>query len=227
VSLFTGRLPALALLCATLTPLDASTASSREWRFEVFLDDKPIGFHHFQLDSSGDTHQLRSEARFRVKVLGLIVYEYTHQSDEQWRHDCLQRIEASTDNNGKDFFVRGNSNSEMLLLESQAGNTDLRGCVMTFAYWNPAILEKQRLLNAQTGEYLDVTVQPLGEMMLRMQEREVTARHYRIRAGDRDIDLWYSTDSDWLALSSTTSSGRLLHYRRTPDPVDMRGSAGE
>jgi hypothetical protein len=34
---------------------------------------------------------------------------------------------------------------------------------MTFAYWNPDLLGQSRLLNVQTGEYLDVQVRALGE----------------------------------------------------------------
>ncbi len=213
--------PALLLLCAALVPLAASASSNREWRFEVFLNSKPIGFHHFLLSSEGDTQQLRSEARFRVKILGLTVYKYAHQSRELWRQDCLQRIDASTDDNGKDYFVRGSNQDAQLLLQHQAGDTGLPGCVMTFAYWNPAILEQRQLLNVQTGEYLEVSIQRLGEETLQAQGRAVPAARYRISTGERDIELWYSADSDWLGLSSTTRGGRQLHYRRVAPSADQ------
>lgn len=201
-------------LCSVLLPLQVSASSSQEWRFEVFLDDKPIGFHNFQLSTSGDTRELRGEAQFRVKLLGFTVYDYSHHNLERWRDNCLQQIEASTDDNGKDLFVRGNSDGEQLLLEVNSGNRSVPGCVMSFAYWNPDILAQQQLLNAQTGEYLDVEVQSLGEKTLDLQGREVPALHYRLSTVEDDIDLWYTTDRDWLALSSTTRGGRQLYYRR-------------
>jgi hypothetical protein len=208
--------PAL-LLWAALLPAYAGASSSREWHFEVFLDDKPIGFHSFRLSGAGDTRELRGEARFSVKLLGFTIYDYAHRNLELWRHDCLQRIEASTNDNGEDFHVRGAIEGEQLVLENSTGNSILPGCVMSFAYWNPAILSQQRLLNAQTGEYLDVSVQQLGEHALQLQGRAVPALHYRIGTGESDIDLWYSTDRDWLALSTDTSGGE-LRYRRVPAP---------
>jgi len=214
---------ALLWLCSACLPLQVSASTSNEWRFEVFLDDKPIGFHHFQLSTSGDTRELRGEARFSVKLLGLTVYDYSHRNLELWQQDCLQRIEASTDDNGKQLFVRGNNNGEQLLLEDNSGNRSVPGCVMTFAYWNPEILAQQQLLNAQTGEYLDISVQPLGEKTLQLQGSKVTALHYRLSTNENDIDLWYSSDRDWLALSTTTSGGRQLHYRRVAT-VDESGS---
>lgn len=216
---------ATALLYAAPTPVGAGVASHREWHFEVLLDDKPIGFHRFQLSTAGETRELHSEASFRVKILGLTVYGYKHHSREWWQDDCLQRIDASTDDNGDDFFVRGHGDSDSITLESKTGRATLPGCVMTFAYWNPVMLQQQRLLNVQTGEYINIDVERLGEQTLDVQGRTVPALHYRVRAGERDIQLWYSTDSDWLGLSSTTRGGRQLHYRRLPSFADAEGGS--
>jgi len=209
----TLRAAVLAVFWAALPPAHASASSSREWRFEVFLDDKPIGFHTFRLSDSGATRELRGEARFSVKLLGFTIYDYAHRNLELWRHDCLQHIDASTDDNGEDFHVRGAIEGEQLVLENSTGNSILPGCVMTFAYWNPAILSQQRLLNAQTGEYLDVSIQQLDEKPLQLQGRAVPALHYRIRTGESNIELWYSSDGDWLALSTATSGGELRYHR--------------
>jgi hypothetical protein len=203
--------PAL-LLCAALLPAQAA-AASREWRFEVFLDDKPVGFHAFRLSDAGEARELHSEARLRVKFLGLTVYDYVHRSEELWRDGCLQRIDARTDDNGEAFHVRGDVRNGRLRVEHATGAAGLPGCVMTFAYWNPAILQQQRLLNAQTGEYVDVSVQRLGESSP-PQSGDRPAAHYRIRSADVAIDLWYSAEHDWLALSSITPDGYRLQYRR-------------
>ena len=222
----------LIMLLIGLLPLAASGSSNsvysdREWRFEVFLDEKPIGFHYFHLSNSGKTWQLHSRARFNVKILGITVYNYVHQSKELWQQDCLLQIEASTDINGEDFFVRGSRRGDQLTLENPSGRSNMSGCIMTFAYWNPAILEQERLLNVQTGEYLDVGVQYLGEKPLQIQDRVVPALHYRISAGDRDIELSYSADREWLGLSSTARGGRQLNYRRVYASPDTRSVSSE
>lgn len=218
-----SRALALLWMASLVLTFQASASPSDEWRFEVFLDDKPIGFHHFQLDTDGDTHKLRGEARFRVKLLGFTVYDYSHDNQELWQNDCLRQIEANTDNDGKDLYVRGSSSGNQMVLENNNGSSSLSGCVMTFAYWNPVILAQQQLLNAQTGEYLDIEVQQLGNKMLQLQGRDIPALHYRLSTGENDIELWYSTDRDWLALSTTTSGGRQLLYRRVA-ASDQAGS---
>lgn len=227
MNMTTPRALALLWLGSVLLPLQVSAATSDEWRFEVFLDDKPIGFHNFYLSNDDEYRELRGEARFRVKLLGFTVYDYTHQNLERWQHDCLQQIEASTDDNGKDLYVRGNRNGERMLLESNRGSQGVSGCVMSFAYWNPDILEQQQLLNAQTGEYLDVEVLSLGEKTLQLKEREVPALHYRLVTKENEIDLWYSDDRDWLALSSVTSGGRQLYYRRVMAAAETGDDSGD
>jgi hypothetical protein len=218
---------ALVSLFAALIPPGSAATSSREWRFEVYLDDKPIGYHSFQLSSEAQTRRLRSEARFRVKVLGLTLYTYVHQSLELWKADCLQGVDASTDDNGTDFRVHGERRGEQLLLENQSGETRIPGCVMTFAYWNPAILAQQRLLNVQTGEYVPVSVEQLGQSTLKVDGRAVAATHYRIATDENDIELWYSTDHDWLGLRSTTRGGRQLDYRRVSTAAQAGSANGE
>jgi hypothetical protein len=83
---------------------------------------------------------------------------------------------------------------------------------MTFAYWNPGFLEQPRLLNPQTGEYVEVAVEDLGNDFVEIDGREILARSVRLTARKMDITLWYSENSEWLALESVAKGGRILRY---------------
>ncbi len=82
----------------------------------------------------------------------------------------------------------------------------------TFAYWDAGILDEDRLLNPQTGELTAITVEQLDGEELRVRGRDVPTRKYRLLAKDLALDIWYSRDSEWLALESTTQDGRKLRY---------------
>ncbi len=141
-------------LLALTIPLHAQAAS--EWRFTAYLDDKPIGYHRFALSEENGERRLVSEARFDVKFLFVSAYRYAHDNREYWRGDCLARIEAVTDANGKNYRVRGHLSNDEFEVDTGREQTALPACVMSFAYWNPLFLQQPRLLNAQNGEYLDV-----------------------------------------------------------------------
>ena len=185
----------LGLLCAI-----GSGAHGAEWNFRALLDDRPIGTHRFSLSGQGDERTLLSEARFAVKFLGITAYRYRHNATEHWRGDCLSELTASTDDDGKASKVH---------LDAAA----LKGCVMSFAYWNPLIQTQTRLLNAQTGQFENVRIERIGEGMLPVRGAPTAATRWRITGPAQPIELWYSTQGDWIGLDSIVGSGRKLSYR--------------
>lgn len=202
----------LAMIACLFTAATASANPGDEWRFRVYLDDKHIGYHNFRLTPAGDAQALESAADFKVRFLMLTVYRYLHASTELWESGCLRRIYASTDDNGELSVVRGVTRDDNLVVQTSDGSAEMSGCVRTFAYWDRNFLKGKRLLNVQTGEYVDVEVEPLGETVLEVRGKPVPARGYRLLADDVAIDLWYSTNDRWLALQSTTDGGHKLRY---------------
>lgn len=200
------------LLSAIAATAAAVSESTREWRFDVSLDGKPIGEHAFVLREDAGELELTSEARFRVRVLFFDAYRYDHRAREWWRGDCLEKLEARTDSNGKESVVNGASaRGEFRLAGAVAA--PLAACVQTFAYWNPRILDARQLLNPQTGEYVPVKALLMGRETVAGQP----ADRYRLLGTGRtpmQIDLWYTPDRDWLALESLTPEGHRLRYAR-------------
>jgi len=208
------------LMCAAaaLAAVADASSNSEEWRFEVLLDDKPIGYHRFHLNGNSGELELTSEARFNVKFLFLNAYRYVHDARERWRDHCLSEVNASTDDNGLRRAVRGLQSPQGFRVMADERTEQLDACVMTFAYWNPRILEATRLLNPQTGEYVPVHVTSAGEDTVLVRGVPQRAERFRL-IGDATIggrliiDLWYSPQQQWLALESTTEDGRRLRYR--------------
>jgi hypothetical protein len=212
-----NRLPASLVGLATsafATLAMASTAQETDLSFRVLLDGKPIGQHRFELRRDGDTREVVSQADFKVRFLFVDVYRYRHTATERWQGDCLQSLDARTDDNGDIETVDARRLGDALAVKATRSQGRYAGCVRSFAYWNPKILEGGRLLNAQTGEYLPVRVLPLGEERVAVNGRMEASRRYRLTGKDIDIDLWYGRDQQWLALESRVDDGYRLRYER-------------
>lgn len=210
-ALRTRLLSVAALLLASA--LSTQAFARQELNFQVFLGERAIGTHRFEVVPGAQGYRVRSEASFSVRFLMFEAYRYEHRSEEVWQRDCLRAIEARTQANGDRYYVQGRAEDGALQLDSHAGTMRLEGCVMTFAYWNPAILRAERLLNAQTGDYLDVRVTPLGERMFTdAKNGSVAALGYRLSTTEAEIDVWYSRNDELLALESTTARGDRLRY---------------
>jgi hypothetical protein len=200
------------VLSLAISPARAEGTPSRTLLFDVFLDGKKIGYHRFDIKDAGEGPAVYSEASFDVKFLFVTAFRYRHNTTERWAQGCLEEIEARTDSNGKRLSVVGSKTRDGFVIETDNREAALPECVMTFAYWNPGFLDQPRLLNPQTGEYVDVDVEELGTDVVEINGREISARSVRITAPRVDIKLWYSEDADWLALESVAKGGRIIRY---------------
>jgi hypothetical protein len=200
------------MLCGMLLSTTANAVANQEWNFRVFLDDREIGTHVFRVSENEGERRVESDAQFAVKILFIDAYNYSHQARERWSGECLVTLDAATDDNGEHLRVHGNRDQIGFNLEATRNRAELPGCVMPFAYWNPAILRQSRLLNVQTGELLDVRVEPLGEERIYLRGAPVTAKRYALHTSKFRIDVWYLADRQWVQLESTTDGGRRLRY---------------
>lgn len=194
---------AFALASAAITAgANPAAAPTGEWNFRALLDGKPIGQHRFSVSGEGDERKVVSEASFAVKFLGITAYRYRHKATEEWRDNCLTAMNATTDDDGKSEQVRADRNDALL-----------KGCVMSFAYWNPAIQNQTRLLNAQTGKLETVQVKRIGSGPIEVRGKPVEATEFRITGAGNPIAVWYSAQGEWVGLDSTVAGGRKLSYR--------------
>lgn len=220
---------AAAYLMITAAASAAVPAAIDEMNFEVLLDDKRIGSHTFRIDRGGAEERVETEAAFDVKVLFVPVYSYRHSNTEVWRSGCLRKIRSQTDSNGDLYQVQGQELDRVFRVETRSETQAYAAdCVMSFAYWNQQMLSQNRLLNAQTGELVDVDIRPLGAQRLSLAGREVEVDGYRIvsPAGRVDIKVYYRrSDGRWLSLESVLENGRVMRY--VPASADRLTDAGD
>lgn len=203
-------------LMATLLVIGAAPApahANQTWDFRVFLDEKEIGTHRFDLIEQGGERQLTSKARMAVKVLFVTAYTYDHHDVENWQGDCVNKLSSTTDDNGEKHRVDVQRSDGGTVVQTLEGSQRLGECVLTFAYWNPAMLEQKRLLNSQDGKQVDVKITDAGADSILVRGVKTPARRYELRSEKLSIDLWYSEQKEWLALESKTARGSKLIYK--------------
>ena len=207
----------VALLVALAITVPAS-ASAGVWNFRVMLDGREIGRHRYELQPRNDGMELRSEARFDVRLLFFSAYRYEHEAVERWQGGCLRELQSRTVTNGERVAVSARDTGGQLAVERPAGRDVHQGCVFSFAYWDPRILEARALLNSQTGELVPVQVVRMGPDTVSVQGQDQLAMRHRISGPRLQIDLWYVGER-WVALEALTEGGRRLRYELTGDAL--------
>jgi hypothetical protein len=195
--------------------LFSSPLLAKEWAFDVYLDKSKIGLHTFKLDQN---NLLTSRAKFNVKVLFINAYSYDHTAKEQWQGDCLSRLEANTIEDKVVTNVIGSQKDRNFEIGDGKASQILPECVMTFAYWNPKILQQSKLLNPQNAEYLDSKFEDLGTKSISVKGKPTETQHYKLNGSlngksKLNIELWYADNKDWVALKSTTPEGYEIKYK--------------
>jgi len=202
----------VSLALMSTAPAQAPESGVANWDFDVYLNDKKVGKHTFKVSEASGMKLVQSEANFNVRILFISAYRYEHSAAERWSEDCLVEFDASTTTNGKHIPVSGERTSAGFLVERGDSPIELPECVMTFAYWNPEFLEQSRLLNPQTGDYVDISVEEVGNELLEVRGQPVAATRFSLTAREVDLTLWYSSDDEWLALESVTKGGHIIRY---------------
>jgi hypothetical protein len=150
-----------------------------------------------------------------VKLLLIDAYSYEHHAQEEWQGDCLTTLTSRTVERGKTTTVSAREDGDAFVIDGARGRETLPRCPMTFAYWNPRILQARQLINTQTGTPTPVTITSLGNERIEVRGAEVESRRYRLETERNLIDVWYSPRDEWLALRTTTKAGgHVLSWRR-------------
>ena len=188
----------------------SNSTYAEEWNFDAVLNDKVIGQHTFIYENE----KTISNANFKFEYL-FMDFIYQHKSTETWQEGCLKTISSKTDDDGDLYEVSGHIGTDRFLVTTNNKTSELPSCVMTFAYGNPKILEQKKLMNSQSGEYLDVDIQFIREENHIVKGENILTDLWRIEAniddGDLLIHLWYDKNMNWVSLKSQTPIGDMLY----------------
>ena len=202
-----------AVACALVFAPAAALAQAARYDFEVRLDGQPVGTHRFVVEGDAPARTVESTASFDVRFLGFTAYSYRHHASERWQGDCLRSLAATTDDDGRQTAVRAERTGDATRVTAGSATRHHPACVMSFAYWNPALRRQTRLLNPQTGRLEAVHVEQLADGTLPVGGRPVAATHYRIEGAEAPVEVWYAADGAWIGLDSVVGGRHRLSYR--------------
>jgi hypothetical protein len=193
-------------------------ALSPDIAFRVLLNDREIGYHHYDFEAVAEGLEVASEARYEVRWLFFPAYTYLHQAQELWRDGCLAQLGTTTNDNGTDYQVSVAGSRISVSRDGEGKSSSLPGdeCLRSYAYWHPDFTAASQLLNGQTGELAEVSFTQAGTEPLPW-DSTILARTVVLHSPEGDIRLWYDTDGEWLGLQSSVGKGRLLRYQRVGD----------
>ena len=73
--------------------------------YELFRNNKPIGYHKYNFIRVDDTLSVKSEVKFKITKLGVDLYKYFAESEEIYKNNKFSNFSSKTNQNKKQKFV--------------------------------------------------------------------------------------------------------------------------
>ena len=203
------------LLCVVSGPgvVTSRAAEPEQFFASVFLDKKKIGQFHVRVSraESGEIEELR--ARASVSMLGIKLYEFTHDLTQTWRDGELQQLQGLADDNGTKYDLQltrqasdysGAVNDKPVTLPIQAFPNSI---------WHYGIVDHSLLFNEVDLQLLKVTTAHATDTV-EFDKKKIPAERVTIK-GDFTATVWFDQDKDFL-MAELQLAGRKVSIRRDP-----------
>ena len=169
--------------------------------FNVFRNDKNIGYHKVTFNQHNKYFNAKVEINFNVKFLGFSLYDYDHVNTEKWENNQLLSIESETNKNGTNLNCSYKKNSSDLIPTS---------------YWNHILVKyKTRdVLNTQDCSIISLNIKKVGSESIYNGSLDTT--RYKLTGKestgeDINIDIWYNGNEEWVKLQFL-KDGSTINY---------------
>ena len=190
----------------------AEENATEVFNFKVSLDNHEVGWHRFVVETKGNQLTVSSKAKMDFTVLMVKKVAYRHEATETWLGDCLQAFESKTKRNTKIFLTNGSVKDGDFYVNRNGEEVLVSKCVKTFAYWRPAWLDDEFLLNVETGKYTPISLEVAEDQLTNMTKRIVGLPK-------TEIHLAYDKSGNWQTLESDLKIAGTLRYQRINESV--------
>ena len=173
--------------------------------YELFRNNKLIGYHKYDFIRENDVLNVKSEVNFIIKKLGVELYKYFALSEEIYRNDKFYQFSSKTNQNKKEKYVNISIDQldQSLVIDgsSYKGKTNKDTIVGT--WWNHEIIKKQSQISAISGRIIDQTVTFIGKKQIKIGEKTFNTLHFNFKSSDETLpdskklntDIWYDENT--------------------------------
>ena len=172
--------------------------------FVVMREGREVGTHTVRFRAEAGLLRARSEVRIVVRLAGIPVFRYSHDTEEAWRGDRLVALDSRLDNNGRPGLCEARAEAAGLRLRGTAGEALLPPIAAPLTWWRAATFAGGvPLFDPRHG----LPVSP------ELRRRAEGAGQRVMLVGGEGAEIVFDAEGRWIGFSTTGEDGSRVTYR--------------
>lgn len=183
-----------------------AAAAPSDLAFRILREGSPVGTHIVRFRDAEGLLEARSEVRVTVRLMGITVYRYMHDTTEQWRGARLVALSSRLDRNGTRAQCEARAESGGLRLRGAAGEVLLPPLSAPLTWWRAAsLISDVPLFDPRDGRAVTPQI-----------ERRTESDRLRVRViGGEGAEVQYDAAGTWIGFATTGEDGSAVRYERS------------
>ena len=173
--------------------------------YELFRNNKPIGYHKYIFKKNDDSLIVNSVVSFKITKLGVDLYKYYAKGVENYKNGAFTSFKSNTNQNKKEKHVNISidSKDKNLIIDgsSYKGKVDKGFIIGT--WWNHEIIQKKAQISAVSGRIIEQKVEFLGKEDVTFGDKTYKTLRFNFSSTDPslskdkklNIDIWYEENT--------------------------------
>tara|TARA_Y100001970_G_scaffold279370_1_gene386576 strand:- start:567 stop:1250 length:684 start_codon:yes stop_codon:yes gene_type:complete len=173
--------------------------------YELFRNDKSIGYHKYNFIRDGKDLSIISEVSFKITKLGVDLYKYFAKSEENYENSLFKSYSSTTKQNKKEKYVNitVDPKDKSLIIDGSSykgkGDKDL----IVGTWWNHEIVKANGQISGISGRIIKQKVTFIGKEEIKIGDKTYKTLRFNFKSSDKTLpdskklntDIWYQEDT--------------------------------
>ena len=173
--------------------------------YELFRNDKLIGYHKYNFIRKNDLLTVKSEVNFKITKLRVELYKYFAKSEEIYENNKFFKFVSKTNQNQKEKYVNINIDTKdaSLIIDGTSYKGKANKETIVGTWWNHEIVKAKAQISAISGRIIEQTVTFVGKEKVKIGNITYNTLRFNFKSSDESLpeskklntDIWYDEKS--------------------------------
>ena len=190
--------------------------------YELFRNNKSIGYHKYEFNREGEKLSIISEVNFKITKLGVDLYKYFAKSQENYEKGIFKSYTSKTKQNKKDRYVniKFDEINDNLIIDGSSYKGKANKEFIVGTWWNHEIIKKKAQISGISGRIIEQTVTFVGKEEVKIGDKVYKTLRFNFKSTDETLpdskklntDIWYE-ESTFLWIKAAFDKTGYWEYR--------------